>query len=214
MPFLRLGSSENIKVGNWVIAIGSPYGLEDTVTVGVISAKERPVDVQDRHYEHLLQTDASINPGNSGGPLLNLQGEVIGINTAVNIQAQGIGFAIPTSTVKAVLDQLIKEGRVIRPWLGVHIQTVTPKLAEYFDLKYDGGVMVFEVQKGSPANKVGIRRGDVIISLDGKKVTDTEKLIDIVQSKQIGDQLKVGITREGQEMELIVTVVERPAGVR
>ena len=215
LPILKLGRSEDVKVGEWVIAIGSPYGLEDTVTVGVISAKERPVNVQDRHYEHLLQTDASINPGNSGGPLLNLKGEVIGINTAVNIQAQGIGFAIPTSTVKAVLDQLIENGRVIRPWLGVHIQTVTPRIVSHFGLKYDYGVMVFEVQENSPAHKVGIVPGDVIISIDGVKVTTAEEVVNVIQSKQVGDVLKIKLVdRNGQKREVLVALTERPVGIK
>ncbi|MCL0100546.1 trypsin-like peptidase domain-containing protein [Peptococcaceae bacterium] len=215
LPTLKLGNSENIRVGEWVIAIGSPYGLEATVTVGVISAKERPVRVQDRKYEHLLQTDASINPGNSGGPLLNLRGEVIGINTAVNIQAQGIGFAIPSSTVKAVLDQLIEKGRIIRPWLGVYIQTVTPRIASYFDLKYDYGAMVVEVHKGSPAYRAGIRPGDVIIGLDGVKVTTADEIIDIIRSKKVGEALKIKLVdSRGKEREMSVVLTERPANIR
>lgn len=214
LPALKLGSSEQIQVGHWVIAIGSPYGLEDTVTVGVISAKERPVSVQDRHYKHLLQTDASINPGNSGGPLLNLQGEVVGINTAVNAQAQGIGFAIPTSTVVEVLDELIKDGRVLRPWMGVQIQTLTPELAQYFRLEQDWGVVITGVLRGSPAEKTGLRRGDIIITLDGKKVTTTDELTDTVRSKQVGEPLEVGIIRDGSKANIKLVVEERPAGNR
>lgn len=213
-PHLKLGSSKDLKVGEWVIAIGSPYGLEGTATVGIISAKERPVTVEDRHFEHLLQTDAAINPGNSGGPLLNLRSEVVGINTAVNVRAQGIGFAIPTNTVKAVLDQLIAAGRVIRPWLGVHIQTITPKIAKHFELEHDTGVLVFEVQKGSPAAKVGILPGDIIISLDNYQITSAEELIDIIQLKQVGDLLKIGVMRAAKEIELTATITERPVGVK
>ncbi|MTI81429.1 MAG: PDZ domain-containing protein [Firmicutes bacterium] len=210
LPTLEMGSSENIKVGNWVIAIGSPYGLEETVTVGVISAKERPVTVQDRHYKHLLQTDASINPGNSGGPLLNLKGEVVGINTAVNAQAQGIGFAIPTSTVKEVLDELIEKGRVVRPWMGVQIQDLTPEIAEYLDVKQDKGVVVVGVVPGSPADKAGVKQGDVITSLDGKEISNTDELIETVRDKKVGGTLEVGSIREGQKIELYITVTERP----
>ncbi|WP_031513390.1 S1C family serine protease [Desulfofalx alkaliphila] len=214
LPTLKMGSSEQIRVGNWVIAIGSPYGLEDTVTVGVISAKERPVSVQDRHYKHLLQTDASINPGNSGGPLLNLQGEVVGINTAVNAQAQGIGFAIPTSTVKEVLDDLIEEGRVVRPWMGVQIQTVTPDLAQYFRLNQDWGVVITMVLRGSPAEKSGLKTGDVIVALDGERVENTDKLTDIVRAKQVGDPLEVEIIRDGKRAQVKLIVEERPADSR
>lgn len=197
LPYLKLGSSENIKVGNWVIAIGSPFGLEDTVTVGVISAKERPVNIGDRHYEHLLQTDASINPGNSGGPLLNLNGEVVGINTAINAQAQGIGFAIPTSTVKNVVDQLIKHGKVIRPWLGVEIQQT------------DQGVVVANVIDGGPAAKAGILPGDIITDFDGHKVTKADELISQVQSKKIGDRVTVVVERNNQRLTLKVTLDEK-----
>lgn len=210
LPTLKLGSSEDIKVGNWVIAIGSPYGLEDTVTVGVISAKERPVNIGNRHYKHLLQTDASINPGNSGGPLLNLRGEVVGINTAINAQAQGIGFAIPSSTVKAVLDELIREGHVTKPWLGIQIQTLTEELANYYGLQQDWGVIVMGVISGGPAAKAGLQQGDIIIALNDKKVTTIDELTDIVETQKVGDKVKVDIVRNGQTIQKILEVAERP----
>ena len=209
LPYLKLGSSEDIKVGNWVIAIGSPFGLEDTVTVGVISAKERPVSIEERNYEHLLQTDASINPGNSGGPLLNLNGEVVGINTAINAQAQGIGFAIPTSTVKDVLNQLIEQGRVIRPWLGVQIQTLNAETAQHYYLEQQWGVIVVNVVDGSPADKAGIQPGDIIIGLDGSKITTVEDLTSAVQAKKIGDKLTVDIVRKDEKLTLSVIVEEK-----
>ena len=209
LPYLKLGSSEDIKVGNWVIAIGSPFGLEDTVTVGVISAKERPVSIDDRHYEHLLQTDASINPGNSGGPLLNLKGEVVGINTAINAQAQGIGFAIPTSTVKDVIDQLIEHGKVIRPWLGVQIRTLDGEIAQYYHLEQQWGVIVVDVVNGSPADKAGIHAGDIIIGLDGKKITTAEELTSTVQAREIGDRVTVDLIRKGEKLTFNITVEER-----
>ncbi|MBO8137961.1 MAG: trypsin-like peptidase domain-containing protein [Desulfotomaculum sp.] len=210
LPTLKMGNSEDVKVGHWVIAIGSPYGLEDTVTVGVISAKERPVTVQGHHFKNLLQTDASINPGNSGGPLLNLKGEVVGINTAVNAEAQGIGFAIPTSTVKEVLNDLIEKGHVVRPWMGVQIQTVTPEIAKYLGIKQEWGALIAGVVPGSPADKAGLQRGDVITGLDGKTIKNSDELIEIIKSKDVGDTLKVEAIRNGQKLELYVTVTERP----
>ncbi|MEG6616408.1 trypsin-like peptidase domain-containing protein [Peptococcaceae bacterium 1198_IL3148] len=210
LPTLKLGNSDAIKVGHWVIAIGSPYGLEDTVTVGVISAKERPVDIEDRHYKHLLQTDASINPGNSGGPLFNLNGEVVGINTAVNAQAQGIGFAIPTSTVQEVLDELIEIGRVTRPWMGVQIETVSKELAQYYGLDQDWGVLIGGVVQNSPAQMAGLKPGDIITNIDGKKVTTVDELTDIVESKEVGEKLNVDINRSGQKLQVILKVAERP----
>ncbi|MEW6772331.1 MAG: PDZ domain-containing protein, partial [Bacillota bacterium] len=187
------------------------YGLDHTVTVGVLSAKGRPVDVEDRHYKNLLQTDASINPGNSGGPLLNLAGEVIGINTAVNAQAQGIGFAIPSNTVKAVLDDLINQGKVIRPWLGVQVQAVDKKWADYLGLSKAEGALVVGVVSGSPAERAGIRRGDVILELAGRKVTDPDVLIAIIKEQRIGSRVKLVIWREGKLVGAEVTVNEKPA---
>lgn len=210
LPTLKLGDSEDIKVGNWVIAIGSPYGLEDTVTVGVISAKERPVNIGNRHYKHLLQTDASINPGNSGGPLLNLKGEVVGINTAINAQAQGIGFAIPSSTVKSVLDELIKEGHVTKPWIGVQIETLTPEIASYYGLRQDWGVIIMGVISGSPAAKSGLQQGDIVTSMDDKKVATVDELTDIVQAKQVGEKIKIEAIRNGQKVQITLEVAERP----
>lgn len=210
LPTLKLGDSEDIKVGNWVIAIGSPYGLEDTVTVGVISAKERPVNIGNRHYKHLLQTDASINPGNSGGPLLNLKGEVVGINTAINAQAQGIGFAIPSSTVKSVLDELIEEGHVTKPWIGVQIETLTPEIANYYRLSQDWGVIIMGVISGSPAAKSGLQQGDIVTRLDDKKVTTVDELTDIVQAKEVGEKIKIELVRNGQNVQITLEVAERP----
>uniref|UniRef100_A0A7C2E9N2 PDZ domain-containing protein n=1 Tax=Ammonifex degensii TaxID=42838 RepID=A0A7C2E9N2_9THEO len=211
LPYLKLGDAEGMAVGDWVIAIGNPYGLDHTVTVGVLSAKGRPVDIEDRHYKNLLQTDASINPGNSGGPLLNLAGEVIGINTAVNAQAQGIGFAIPSNTVKAVLDDLIKKGKVVRPWLGVQVQAVDEKWASYLGLPKAEGALVMGVVSGSPAERAGIRRGDVILELAGRKVTNPDDLIAIIKEQRIGSRVKLVIWREGKLVGAEVTVNEKPA---
>lgn len=206
LPTLPLGKSENILVGDWVIAIGNPYGLDHTVTVGVISAKGRPVNIEDRRYENLLQTDASINPGNSGGPLLNLNGEVVGINTAVNAQAQGIGFAIPTSTVQAILQDLLKNGKVTRPWLGVYLQPVTKELAEYFGFNKAEGVIVASVAPGGPAEKAGLQRGDIILEFNKKPVKTQDELVELVQKTKVGDKVVLVVFRDGNTNYMEVTI--------
>src|SRR5271157_307268 len=165
---LSLGDSDTMRVGDWVIAIGNPFGLEETVTKGIISATGRVIGAGP--YDNFLQTDAPINPGNSGGPLLNLKGEVIGINTAIVAAGQGIGFAIPSSTAKGVVAQLREKGKVVRGWLGVSLQVVTPELAPSFGLKEARGAIVADVIKDSPAEKGGIKQGDVIIAFDGKNI--------------------------------------------
>ena len=176
MPTVKLGNSNQIQVGDWAVAIGNPYGLDHTVTVGVISAKGRPLDIGQAKFKDLLQTDASINPGNSGGPLLNLQGEVIGINTAINAEAQGIGFAIPINTVQQVLDDLIHKGKVSRPWLGVSVQDMTPELAKYFNIDMKNGAVVGYIASGSPAEKAGIQQGDIIMEMDKKKDSQQSRI--------------------------------------
>ncbi|MCF6093070.1 trypsin-like peptidase domain-containing protein [Microaerobacter geothermalis] len=208
-PVLKMGNSEDIRVGDWVIAIGNPYGLDHTVTVGVISAKGRPVDVSDRRYKNLLQTDASINPGNSGGPLLNLNGEVIGINTAVNASAQGIGFAIPTSTVENVLNDLIEKGKVVRPWLGVSIQDITPELAEYFKLNSVKGTIISDVALDSPAGRAGLKQGDVIVEFNKKPINNSQELVDAVKSTKIGESVVMVIIRDGQRQFVTVKITEK-----
>ncbi len=213
LPFLKLGDSEKLEVGNWVIAIGNPFGFDHTVTVGVISAKGRPVHVQDRYYKNLLQTDAAINPGNSGGPLLNLKGEVVGINTAV-AQAQGIGFAIPTSTVKSVLSDLMEKGKVVRPWLGIQMHSLTQELADYFGLGTTNGVVVVGVVPGSPAGKAGLRQGDVILQMDKEAVKDADDLSQRIKNASIGQKILLLVYREGQQMYITVQVGEKPAQVR
>ncbi|MGB4504897.1 MAG: trypsin-like peptidase domain-containing protein [Syntrophaceticus sp.] len=209
LPVLKLGNSSAVAVGNWVIAIGNPYGLDHTVTVGVISAKGRPVVIQDRSFRNLLQTDASINPGNSGGPLLDLKGEVIGINTAV-AQAQGIGFAIPSDTVESVLDDLIKQGKVKRGWLGVEIQDVTPAIAEYLGLSEPEGVLIRSVVQGGPAEKAGLKQGDVITAVDGKKVKTADDLLDIIREAGPGKKVQLTIWRDKKTENYAVTLTERP----
>lgn len=209
LPVLKLGDSHQTKVGNWVVAIGNPYGLDHTVTVGVISAKGRPLVIEGREFKDLIQTDASINPGNSGGPLLNLAGEVVGINTAINAQAQGIGFAIPSSTVLQILDDLIVKGKVIRPWLGVYLQPVTEELAEYFGLKKAAGALVNSVEDDSPASKAGLRRGDIILEFNEQKVSTPEDLQTLVKETKIGSQVIVLLQRNKQTLYVTVKIEER-----
>lgn len=213
LPFLALGNSDAIRVGNWVIAIGNPYGLDHTVTTGVISAKGRPISVEDRQYENLLQTDASINPGNSGGPLLNLKGEVVGINTAISSEAQGIGFAIPTSTVVQVLEDLKNNVSKGKPWVGVQVRTLDSELANYLGLDNAEGAVVAGVVAGSPAEQAGLREWDVIVEFNGKKVTNADELVSAIKSAQIGQKAKVIVVRQRQQQSLTVTVTEKPGNI-
>lgn len=212
LPTLPLGKSENVMVGDWVIAIGNPYGLDHTVTVGVISAKGRPVTVEDRQYENLFQTDASINPGNSGGPLLNLNGEVVGINTAVNAQAQGIGFAIPTSTVQSILKELMTNGTVKHPYLGVYLQPVTQDLADYFGLPSTDGAIVSSIIPNSPADKAGLQRGDVIIGFNNQAVKTDEDLVKLVQKTKVGDKAVLKVIRDRSTGTVSVTMEAKQGG--
>ncbi|WP_048601556.1 S1C family serine protease [Rubeoparvulum massiliense] len=209
LPFLTLGDSNQTQVGEWVIAIGNPYGLDHTVTVGVISAKERPLTIDGHTLKGVLQTDASINPGNSGGPLLNMHGEVIGINTAINASAQGIGFAIPSSQVKEVLNDLIEKGKVVRPWLGVNIQSINADLQEYFKLDSTDGAIIAGVATGSPAEKAGLQRGDVILELNNEKVKSADQFVDMVKELKVGDKAILLITRNGQSQYVTVKIGEK-----
>jgi len=203
-PFLTLGDSDAVAVGDWVVAIGNPYGLDHTVTVGVISATGRPLTIEGTQYQNLFQTDAAINPGNSGGPMLNLQGQVIGLNTAVNATAQGIGFAIPTSTVKGVIDELKAGNDRVRPWMGITMQDLTPDLAAYFNLDVTEGVIINAVVADAPADRAGLQRGDVILSLAGQKITGAEQLQAIIRSHQVGDLVEIVVNRDGAEKNFVV----------
>jgi serine protease Do len=197
---LPLGDSEELEVGDWVLAIGNPFGLDHTLTVGVVSAKGRTsVGITD--YEDFIQTDAAINPGNSGGPLMNLKGEVIGINSAILSQSggyMGIGFAIPINMAKDLLPQL-KKGKVIRGWLGVMIQPITPELKESFELEEEKGALVSEVTPRGPAEEAGIEVGDVIVSFDGKEIQEMNDLPMIVASTPVGKIVTVEVIREGKK---------------
>lgn len=214
LPFLPLGSSDQIRVGNWVIAIGNPYGLDHTVTTGVISAKGRPIAVDDRQYENLLQTDASINPGNSGGPLLNLQGEVIGINTAINANAQGIGFAIPTSTVASVLEDLKNGVSAARPWIGVQIRSVDEDVMRSLRLDQAEGALVVGVISGSPAEKAGLREGDVIVEFNANKITNADDLVAAIKACQVNAGVNALVVRNRQLHTVNLTIAEKPRNIK
>jgi len=196
---LKLGNSDDLKVGNWVVAVGSPFGLEQTVTAGIVSAKGRAIG--SGPYDNFIQTDASINPGNSGGPLINLQGEVVGINTAIISSGQGIGFAIPINMAKEVAPQLQKRGHVTRGLLGVVIQDMTPELAKSLGLKESKGALVSQVVPDGPADKAGIEQGDVIINFDGQPVGDSKDLPRIVASTPVGKTVTVNLLRDGKDVE-------------
>jgi serine protease Do len=203
---LNLGNSDDLKVGSWVVAVGSPFGLEQTVTAGIVSAKGRVIG--SGPYDNFIQTDASINPGNSGGPLINMKGEVVGINTAIIASGQGIGFAIPINMAKEIAPQLQEKGHVTRGWLGVSIQEMTPELAKSFGLKEKKGALVAEVVSGSPAEKAGIEQGDVIVEFDGKEVTDSKDLPRMVASTPVGKAVTIKLSRSGKVLERQVKVGE------
>ena len=205
LPFVVLGDSDKLEVGQWAIAIGNPFGLDRTLTVGVISATGRS-NMGIETYENFIQTDASINPGNSGGPLLNVYGEVIGINTAIVAAGQGIGFAIPVNMAKPIFSQLIQKGNVSRGYLGVTIQPVTEELAQSFGLKQAKGALVNDVIKGGPADKAGIRQGDVITGVNGNEVTDPSYLQRTVAEAGIGKIVKIAIVRDGKALELSIAL--------
>jgi len=204
---LKMGDSEKLEVGSWVLAVGSPFGLEQTVTAGIVSAKGRFIGAGP--YDDFIQTDASINPGNSGGPLLNMNGEVIGINTAIVAQGQGIGFAIPVNLAQNIIAQLKERGSVTRGWMGVGIQDLTPELAHYYGLKDQKGVLVTQVFPGDPADKAGIQTKDVIIAVDGKPVGTSRELSSAVAGMAVGKEVPVKILRDGKEQVLKVQLSER-----
>jgi len=211
LPTVVLGDSDALQVGQWALAIGNPFGLDRTLTVGVISAVGR-ADVGIEDYEDFIQTDASINPGNSGGPLLNIYGEVVGINTAIVAAGQGIGFAIPINLARLIADQLIEKGEVTRGWLGVSIQPLTEELAESFGMKKVAGALVNQVLPGSPAEKAGVRRGDVLLSYDGKAVRGVRELQLLVASTPAGSKVDLVVLRQGQELSLPVLVAAQAGG--
>jgi len=209
----KMGDSDILKQGQWAIAIGNPFGLSHTVSVGVVSAMGRS-RVGIANYENFIQTDAAINPGNSGGPLLNIDGEIIGINTAIFTRTggyQGIGFAIPVNMAKAVLRDLIDKGKVTRGWLGVAIQDMNASLAEQFDVAVTEGVLISDIQPDSPAKEAGFERGDILIEYDNKAMSDLNQLRNIVAQTEVGKEVKVKVLRKGNETVLTVKIAEQPS---
>lgn len=207
LPVLKLGDSDALKVGQWVVAIGSPFGLEHTVTAGIVSAKGRIIG--SGPYDDFIQTDASINPGNSGGPLINMKGEAIGINTAIIASGQGIGFAIPINSAKRIVDQLKSSGEVTRGWLGVGIQDLSEELSEYYGIKEGKGVLVTEVFPGDPADEAGIKPKDIVLSINGKKFENTRELSKLIADTSVGDTVKIKVLRNGIEKKIGVKIVKR-----
>jgi serine protease Do len=213
LPSARLGDSDTIRAGQWAIAIGNPFGLTQTVSIGVISATGR-ANVGVAQYEDMIQTDAAINPGNSGGPLVNIRGDIIGINTAIFTRSggyQGIGFAIPVNMVKIIKRDLIEKGKVVRGWLGVVIQDIDPSLAKSFGVTVTEGVLVSDVQENSPAKEAGFDRGDIVIEYDGRAIRDVNHLRNAVAQTGVDKKVKVKVLRDGKEKELTVKIGEQPA---
>jgi len=206
---LKFGNSDALKIGQWAIAVGNPFGLNGTLTVGVISAKGRS-GLGIETYEDFIQTDASINPGNSGGPLLNIYGEVIGINTAIVASGQGIGFAIPATMAKPIIEQIINKGKVDRSWIGVGIQDLTPELAKSMGVKIDHGVVVNKIYPNSPAQKYGLKEGDIIIKCNNESISSASDLQKVVISSKVGSEIRLTVIRDGKEIILKVITEKMP----
>jgi serine protease Do len=208
-PSLPLGDSEAVRVGEWVMAVGNPLDMDHTVTVGVVSAKGRVLGLSESSFEDYIQTDAAINFGNSGGPLVNLRGEVVGINTAINARGQNLGFAVPVGIAKQILPQLRERGKVVRGYLGIMVNNIDQDTEKAFGLKSRDGAFVQEVLKDHAADKGGLQHGDVVVEIDGSPVTDTRQLIDTVSAKPPGTKVKLGVIRNGSRDTLTVVLEER-----
>jgi len=216
LPTIKWGDSDRLRVGETVLAIGSPYGLSQTVTMGIVSAVGR-ANVGIADYEDFIQTDAAINPGNSGGALVNIRGELVGINSAIFSTSggyQGIGFAIPTSMAKSVMNSLINKGKVIRGWMGVTIQNLTPELAKQFALHDDKGVLVGDVVEGGPAEKAGLQRGDIIIEFEGKRIEEPNQIRNMVANTEPGQTVEMKIMRENRKEIMKVMIGDVPADMQ
>lgn len=208
LPFVRMGNSDKLEVGDWVLAIGNPFGLSHTVTAGIVSAKGRVIGIGP--FDDLIQTDAAINPGNSGGPLFNIAGEVVGINTVIIAKGQNLGFAVPSSMVQELLPSIKKKGRPDMGYLGVKAQALNDELAAALGLPEPIGALITAVVKGSPAAKAGLRRGDVIMELDGKKVLDPSELPRMVAFGKIGKAVTLKILRQSKSLEIKAVIALRP----
>ncbi len=212
LPAISFGSSETLRVGDIVLAIGNPFGVGQTVTSGIISALGR-TGLGINTFENFIQTDAAINPGNSGGALIDANGNLIGINTAIFTRtgsSAGIGFAIPVSTAKMVLDQIVKSGAVTRGWIGVEVQEITPPMAESFKLSSTRGALIAGVLRGGPADKAGVKPGDVLVEVQGKPVADPAGMLNLIAALAPGQSAKVRLKRQGQDVDATVTVGRRP----
>ena len=207
LPVATLGDSDALQVGEWVIAIGNPFGFGHTVTAGVVSAKDRTIGAGP--YDAFIQTDASINPGNSGGPLFNARGEVVGINSAIIASGQGIGFAIPINMAKTIMEQLREKGSVTRGWLGVQVQALTPELRDSLRLSAEGGALIAGVIKGDPADKAGLKAGDVIVEFDGRTVRSDRELVSIVGNTGVGKKVSVKVLRDGKNLSFEIKIAKR-----
>jgi serine protease Do len=210
LRYLELGDSEVVRVGDWVMVIGNPLNLDKTVTTGVVSAKGRSIGISDVSFENFIQTDAAINFGNSGGPLVDMQGRVVGIATAINYGAENIGFAVPVNTLKQILPQLREKGTVSRGYLGVQINNLTYEQAQAFGLESGSGALVGRVEEGTPASKAGLRHGDIILSVDGIKVKQTRDLIGYVSAKEPNSSVTLEVWRDGKIVQKEVKLSERP----
>jgi serine protease Do len=210
LKVLELGDSDAVEVGEWVVAVGNPFGFEHTVTVGVISAKNRSIHAQDVNFDGFLQTDAAINPGNSGGPLIDMDGKVVGINTAIIPYAQGLGFAIPVNMAKQIMSDLVSYGRVKRGWLGISVQNLDKDFAEAYGVKAESGVIVGDVFKDSAAERAGLRRGDVIVSVGGETVKNAQWFVNKIRSFAPDSEIKMTVVREGKSVNVTAKLSEIP----
>jgi len=213
LPVITLGHSENLRVGDVVLAIGNPFGVGQTVTMGIVSATGRN-RLGINTFENFIQTDAAINPGNSGGALIDAEGNLVGINTAIFSRSggnQGIGFAIPTSLAQSVMTEILEHGRPVRGWLGLEAREITPRIAQALDLDNTDGVIVVGVVRGGPAHRAGIQGGDVIVSIDGRKIAEAREALLAIAGRKPGDHVKLVVRRDGRELALEATAIERPA---
>jgi serine protease DegQ len=214
LPSITFAKTDHLRVGDVVLAIGNPFGVGQTITLGIVSGLGR-TQLGITTFENFIQTDAAINPGNSGGALVDAAGNLVGINTAIYSQSPqgasiGIGYAIPASTARQVMDQIIQNGSVTRGWIGVGVQDVTREIAQSFKLEAPGGVLIIQVERGSPADKAGIKIGDVLLRVNGRAVPDTTSMLNVISAMQPGDEAKLRVTRKQAESELSVTIGRRP----